>query len=179
MSISSIRLEVIERPFSDSSLEDYFQWWTEQTKSEPHMLDETPESLKETLLIGLLAFEKNRLVAASGIFPARTKTGEHLSCNGKLLVELGSNVVELSHRGSGIGTEMTRRRLDISRKKDWATVSVTTNPIIHHIFKSIGGIVMNGQVEFKKIREDLCLCNSRNEQCKICPLKERACWIFP
>jgi len=178
--IETMRIETIERPFDDLSCLPYFKWWAAQTTNEPHMITETPEDLLASALVALFVFNSTNEspIGAAGIFPARTKDGEAIFHQGQLTVEMGSNVVAEPYRCHGVGKTLIEQRIAIAKQRGWLPVSVTSNPIVHRVFEQIGGIAVNGDPEFKSMREGLCLCTDRTPDCKICPMAERGCWVF-
>jgi N-acetylglutamate synthase-like GNAT family acetyltransferase len=154
------------------------EWWGSETTKEPHMITESPENLEANLIEGVIVYKNNKIIAASGIFPARTKSHQEIYHNNFFVVELGSNYVDPNDREKGIGKQLLVMRLKICSKNKWFPVSVTTNKTMQHIFKTNGGIDMDNKPIFEKIRKDLCICKIISPECKACPLQEKGGWVF-
>lgn len=156
--------------------DEIFQWWTKQMRAEKHMVAETPESLKASLLIALVAHEGETIIAAAGIFPARTKMKSEIEFDGKTVVELGSNFVAPARRGEGIGKSLFKTRVLMSRERGWIPVSVSSNPVMREIFRSLGGVCMDGDVMMSTLKAQLCMCEAGNASCNFCPLSPGNAW---
>lgn len=163
---------------NQSEKQKLLKWWSSGTVKEPHMITESPENLEDNLLEGVIVYENNKIIAASGIFPARTKSYKAIYHNNVLVVELGSNYVDPNYREKGIGGELLIMRLKICFKNNWFPVSVTTNKTMQHIFTNIGGSEMDDNPIFEKMRKDLCICKTINPDCKACPLQKKGGWVF-
>jgi predicted acetyltransferase len=173
--------EVIYKKFSELSNEEKniaLSWWSHGTQVEKHMLNETPKSLKDSLLEGFIAYQNNKLVGAAGIFLARTKSGEKIYHNKKLVVELGSNYIKPSSRNNGVGNKLLISRIAFSKSKNWQAVSVTTNSQMQHIFKKIKATPMDNIAELEDLREKLCICKEVCSSCMSCPLQKEAAWLL-
>ena len=163
-----------------SDCERYFQRWAKGIEVEKHMVNETPEDLEKKSLEVVFAIRSDyEFIGASAIMPARTRNCGEIIHGNLQVVELGSNFIEPEFRNQGIGEKLLLRRLELSFKKKWFPVSVTTNPAMQHIFKKLGAVPMDDLAEFKKMRKELCICKQICESCLSCPLKENAGWFFP
>lgn len=179
--LSPLPNNLIVRRLGDTALEidQTFTWWSKHISTEPHMVHESADGLKHSLAT-VVAYDQQEIVAAAGIFPARTRSGESLFHGGKQVVELGSNVVLAEYRHQGIGTHLIRERLEIARTNDsWLPVSVTTNPTIHSLFRKLAGQPMRNDSDLDGIREALCFCPVISADCLVCSLHPEAAWYFP
>ncbi|MCD5390058.1 MAG: GNAT family N-acetyltransferase [Candidatus Pacebacteria bacterium] len=174
-------MNIIIKPIvvlNEKELIELFRFWSKGTQSEKHLLSETTSSLRKNILNAVAAYDKYEIVGAAGIFEARTKMKETILFNNKRVVELGSNYIQPEYRGKGLGTLLLKKRLEISLKKNWFTVSVTTNPAMQKIFTAIEGNPMDDLDAFKKLRAQLCLCTGSVHDINSCPFEKNAAWFF-
>ncbi len=162
----------------DRRRREHLIWWAQQTQSEKHMVDETHDSLAEKLIEAFLVLSNEKIVAASGIFPARTKEQKDVFFEEKRVVELGSNVVSHEWRNHGIAKILVQKRLEASILNNWFPVSVTTNPSMQNILRKCGGVPMDEDSRFRELRSILCICHSYNPECTACPLQMNGGWVF-
>jgi len=165
---------------NDRKLYEYLPWWVESINKEKKMLQTTEESLLSELLVATFAVssETGDVVAAAGIVNARNKHNTEIVWNNKKVIEIGSNFVSPDFRNQGIGRRLVERRLELCKERGWIPVSVTTNPAMLRIFSKFNAVPMDGIEEYKKLREDLCLCAVVSCDCSFCPLHPQAGWIF-
>ncbi|MDP3993042.1 MAG: GNAT family N-acetyltransferase [bacterium] len=154
-------------------------WWTEMMNREPHMLGESPEAVLASLQAAYIVFDGFQPIASSGLFKARTKMGTQLHYADRQVIEMGSSVVEPAYRGQGIGKRIMKRCIQLAWQIDSYPVSVSTNPIVQHIFVGMGGVSMDNDHKLADLRSSLCLCEQFSSNCKLCPLSKRGGWVFP
>lgn len=157
---------------------ELISWWTFQMGREPHMLGESAERVIETIEYAYFFFDDNVPIAASGLFGARSKTKECLRFEGTRVVEVGSSVVEPTYRGRGLGKRVMKECVEKAWERELLPVGVSSNPIVHHIFESFGGLSMDDDQRYQELRQQLCLCEQVSPDCRLCPLAERGGWIF-
>lgn len=166
--------QILHNDFTNSHL----KWWAENTQGEKHMCSETVESLQDGLLGAIIALEEDSVVAAAGIFNARTKEREPIFFEEQLVVELGSNYVTPDYRSKGLGRVLLEKRIEFSQQNGWFPISVTTNPAMQSIFMKKGFISMDKDPLFSDLQKQLCLCPSVNPDCKLCPLAKNGGWVL-
>ncbi len=176
--------EIITIDMSDresvNRLKPYLLWWVERTNNEKHMLPTTEESLlNELQAAAIVLTDDGNIIGAAGLVDARGKEKSVIYHEGQKVVELGSNIIHPDFRNKGLGTALVKKRLELSKSKEWFPVSVSSNPIMHKIFEKINAIPMDDKPNLATLRHQLCLCHTVTSDCNLCPLKQRGGWIFP
>jgi hypothetical protein len=164
----------------NSKLKGYLKWWSNKTVKEPRMLPKTAKFLRNNLVYAVLAFKDGVLIGAAGLIPCLNRHGEKMFHDGKLVVELASNYVDSDFRDRHIGTFFVTERLSFCKKSNLFPVSVTGSSEIKTIFEHIA-IPMKDVKEYHDIYKEVrvCECHENDKpSCKICPLKDKAIWVF-
>ena len=158
-----------------------FSWWSDKTTEEKHMLSLSVRDIQETLLVGIFVFNgKADPIAGAGIFKPRTWDGKEPHFNDHQVVELGTNYVLPEYRNQGIGTHLIGERLKYAKEKEWVSVSISSNEIMHRAFSKFNCFIMDEDAgKHGHLMEHLCLrCKTDRETCKCCPFAEKSAWIF-
>lgn len=166
--------------FSDDRYDAYLELWASKTQTEYHMLRRTIDFFKDNLLCACFAFDGELFIGAAGLIPCLRINKTSISYKGSLVVELGSNFVDPKYRNHGIGTEFVMQRLNFAWRHNYLPVSVTGNEKIKKIFNKIGGCLMEDYTYYDHIRTQVrvCECLEDLKPCGVCPLKDKAIWVF-
>lgn len=175
-----ITLEVCRVADNRNALEHYFQWWAGKTIHEKHMFPKTAEELKREALIAVfVVMPECGVIAAAGIFPVKGKEVSAALFDGKRVVELGSNYISPEWRQQGIGTTLLIERIRLANENGWCPTSVTTNPVMRHVFREVGGIDMDSSACYSRLKDLLCVCSEMERiACRCCSFTKSAAWIF-
>jgi hypothetical protein len=178
--MSKIKITYIETTHvKDVKYRKYLRWWSEHTKKEQRMLDRSVHFFKKNLLFAVFAFHNNKIVAAAGIIKCLDRHGKEMFYgNQNMVVELISNFVEADYRDRDIGTKLAKKRIQFSHHHKYLPVSVTGNMIMKQIFASLASPIEKFP-EYDHIRKEVRVCECEHKSsCEICPLKDKAIWVF-
>ncbi len=165
--------------FSDPKVKNYLKWWSDHTKKEQRMLDRSTAFFKMNLLFAVFVFYDRRLIGAAGLIKCLDRHNKPMLCvKESLVVELISNFVDSDYRDQDIGTELVLCRLKFAQKQNYFPVSVTGSMIIQEIFSHVAE-PMENFIEYNYIRREVRVCECDHKPCGICPLKDKAIWVFP
>jgi hypothetical protein len=142
----------------NSKLRGYLKWWSNQTLKHPKRV--VPRSVaffRKNLIFAIFTFHDNQIVSAAGIiWCLHTQNGkEKMHFRGKIVVELGSNIVNGDYEDNGIGTNNTEKRLKFCKKRNYFPVSVTSSDPMKHIFDhKLKNSSLSIAIEMEKILQD-------------------------
>jgi len=165
---------------NNSKLMDHLKWWSDKTFKESKMLEKSVDFLSKNLLYAIFAFDKNILIGAAGLIPSLNRHKEKMYCGDKFVVELASNYVDPYYRNQHVATNFVTKRLSFCKEKNFFPVSVTGSSQIQKIFTHVA-LLMKDFKEYTDIFKEVRVCECNNIEklsCEICPVKEKAIWIF-
>lgn len=177
-----IRYEILTSfDTKDSKLRGHLKWWSNITFKEPRMLTKSVKFLRENLVYAIFAFnDENELIGSAGLIPCLNRHKEKMYYEDKLVVELASNFVDPDYRDQHIATKFVTERLSFCKENNLFPVSVTGNSQIQTIFYHVG-LPMKDFHQYHHIYKEVRVCECTDNEkpsCKVCPLKEKAIWIF-
>lgn len=178
--MNRIKITYVETTnFTGSNFKKYLRWWSAHSIREQRMLDRPVPFLRKNLLFAVFALHGNKIVGAAGLIACLDRNGEKMFYNkDNLVVELISNFIDADYRDRDIGTQLVKRRLRFSHEKKYLPVSVTGNMIMQKIFAGLASPIERFP-EYNYIKKEVRVCECAHKPCDICPLKDKAIWVFP
>ncbi len=164
----------------NSKLRGYFKWWSNKTFKEPRMLNRTVKFFKENLIFAVFAFSDEVLIGAAGLIPCVNRHKEKMFQDEMLVVEFASNFVDSNFRDQHIGTELVNIRRSFCIERKLLAVIVTGSSEIKAILAHYA-VPMKGIKKYSHIYNEVRICECTEEEklnCKNCPLKDKAIWVF-
>lgn len=177
-----IRYEILTSfDTKDSKLRGHLKWWSNKTFKEQRMLTKSVKFFNDNLIYAIFAFDdEGEIVGAAGLIPCLNRHKEKMYFENKLVVELASNYVDPNYRDHHIATEFVIKRLSFCKENNLFPVSVTGNSQIKTIFSHVA-LQMKDFPQYHHIYKEVRVCDCTEDEkpsCKVCPLKEKAIWIF-
>jgi GNAT superfamily N-acetyltransferase len=170
---------IVTSEFESADIKEYLKWWSDHTKIEQRMLDRSVAFFRKNLLFAVFAFHGEKLIGAAGVIPCLDRHGKKMQCiHDALVVELVSNFIDPDYRDRHIGRELVLQRLKFIKENNYFPVSVTGSIIMQKIFSDIA-VTMDTFPKYNHIRKEVRVCECDNKPCGICPLKDKAIWVFP
>lgn len=165
--------------FTGNNFKKYLKWWSAHTLKEQRMLDRSLTFFRKNLLFAVFVIDNNKIIGAAGIIKCLDRHKKEMFFKEKMLVvELISNFIEADYRDRDIGTQLVKKRVSFAYKHNYLPVSVTGSIIMQKIFSGMA-VEIKYYPEYNHIAKEVRVCECHSKPCDICPLKDKAIWVFP
>jgi GNAT superfamily N-acetyltransferase len=154
----------------------WLEIWSNATQHELHLTPESPESLRQNVIVAAIAVANDEPVGFAGIIEARTKLGHGITKNGQKVAELGGAYVLPSLRKHGVWQRLLELRVEYARKQNIQLVCISSNPTVQSGLQKFGAVQMCPE-RHNELMNELCLGCNPDTACAYCPLIPGAAWL--